>query len=1292
MPDIDNLTIRIKADSSAAEKALKDLNKQMSSLGKTGDATKEIRSVKNIVDSIKTPNIRIEGIKDFAKFAKQAKGHFSDIERSASNIKKSLSGINLSQINRAKKARESKKNQPVIDDGHLDNIPVLDIGKLLEPTESVENTTKSISENIKDAIPEAKKLGDELGRVGRVLSKDDYSFNKSALEELGKVRNDLTGVTGIDSGRFSENIEKSGELLSQFKSEIQSAGLVGKKVKFPEITKMSNSIEKARNRAEMLTGKLEEMKRAGKDTPLKVQPIITELKQLDRKISQTTADLKEAVSVAQSQIPSIQKDLQRKESGADKKKSNNKGFSIGRKSKSGGFGALNAIGMSVMYSMIFQAISGIQSALSEGVQALAQYSSEVNSHLSSMMSALTMLRNAFAAAFAPILTVVVPYLSTFIEWVARAINVLAQFFAALTGKGYAIQAKKVTQDYASSIGGVTDGANEASEAIKNMYSLGFDELHTIDTSAGAGAAGGGGGGGAELSPDDMFEMVEIDGQVKSLADRIREAFATGDFYSLGAELSKKLSEALSSIDWQSIYEKASYFGTGLASFLNGLITPETFAVLGSTIASALNTALYFLNSFGTTFDWSNFGISIAAGINGFFSTFNFVLAADTANKWINGILTSLIEAIGNTDWYMIGYQIGTFISQIDFITILSNVGRLIWEAIKGSIELLAGVFTAAPIETAIVAAIALLKFSGIASVIGTTISGEIVKGIATHLGISIAADTSITGAITTFLVPKIASLGTTLAGFITGPWGIAIGAAIAGVFLIATNWDEIKSFMSNVATEIKEYYVTAWEELKTSTSELWESIKGTVNEKWGSVKDFFKTTWDEITSYYPEQMQKIKDAWGDLKTAAFEKFEEIKNVVTEKFVSIKDTAVEKWTDVKTFFTDTASEMITKVSDIFKGLPQAIYDAVTAFRDKIISIGKWIWNGIKEGILSIIPDGAREIIQGFLGSTRDEADIHSPSKLFEDEAGVYIGEGIINGIISAIDGSAGAIVQKMVEVIQTAVSQIPEIDISSKLNISTPNFSSEMQGNGFDSGDSSFDPEWVETTLEEMNALATPQLLTFQEMWNRIWTEVSLFYATKMNEIINMQQMFHSEFNNAWINFNTIFREQVNDYFTDMYDYIYSVFDAIRETIQHVSDEVHRTLNKMVSNANKLAGLTGKHYPHVYGYESEPMKKIDIGAFAQGGFPRAGELFLARESGAEMVGSIGGRTAVANNDQIEQAIYNAVLTAMSQVMAGSSSQPIELNQRIELDGDVIYNNQQRIASRRGINFGLGAFQR
>ena len=43
----------------------------------------------------------------------------------------------------------------------------------------------------------------------------------------------------------------------------------------------------------------------------------------------------------------------------------------------------------------------------------------------------------------------------------------------------------------------------------------------------------------------------------------------------------------------------------------------------------------------------------------------------------------------------------------------------------------------------------------------------------------------------------------------------------------------------------------------------------------------------------------------------------------------------------------------------------------------------------------------------------------------------------------------------------------------------------------------------------------------------------------------------------------------------------------------------------------------------------------------------GQLFLAREAGPELVGTMGGRTAVANNEQIEQGIYRATYDANSE---------------------------------------------
>ena len=76
-------------------------------------------------------------------------------------------------------------------------------------------------------------------------------------------------------------------------------------------------------------------------------------------------------------------------------------------------------------------------------------------------------------------------------------------------------------------------------------------------------------------------------------------------------------------------------------------------------------------------------------------------------------------------------------------------------------------------------------------------------------------------------------------------------------------------------------------------------------------------------------------------------------------------------------------------------------------------------------------------------------------------------------------------------------------------------------------------------------------------------------------------------------------------------------------------------------------------------------KINLGfggsvdAYATGGFPTQGQLFYAREDGPELIGNIGRKTAVANNDQITEGIanatYGAIMRAMSET-GGRASNP------------------------------------
>ena len=92
------------------------------------------------------------------------------------------------------------------------------------------------------------------------------------------------------------------------------------------------------------------------------------------------------------------------------------------------------------------------------------------------------------------------------------------------------------------------------------------------------------------------------------------------------------------------------------------------------------------------------------------------------------------------------------------------------------------------------------------------------------------------------------------------------------------------------------------------------------------------------------------------------------------------------------------------------------------------------------------------------------------------------------------------------------------------------------------------------------------------------------------------------------------------------------------------------------------------------------KPFKITLRANGGFPSMGEMFVAREAGPELVGRIGKKTAVANNDQIVSAVSGGVYNAMRSAMAGmSGGGKYEIHTTVTLDGKSVgksvvdYNN-------------------
>ena len=363
--------------------------------------------------------------------------------------------------------------------------------------------------------------------------------------------------------------------------------------------------------------------------------------------------------------------------------------SAGKSSNSLGSSFKNILKYGIGIRSLFVLFNKLRSSLVEGFKNLAQYSGTTNTSISSLMSALTQLKNSFATAFAPILNVVAPYLTSFINMISRAVTYVGMLIAALTGQKTFIKAIGIQQDYAASLENSAGAAKDAAEASED-YLSGLDEVRRFDTGSDKSSSGAGGGGAGGPSPEEMFETVSIGDKFSDIAEKIKEAWKKADFTEIGEMIADKLNSALEKIPWTKIRQTASKIAKSIATLLNGFIGKTNWKAIGETLANGLNTAVDFAYTFFKTFDFGTFGLSISNAINGFSETIDFAKIGQTLSEAIRGILDLFISVVENTNWYQIGESIATFIENIDFVGIVSRLAELFGTALGGLASLLAG--------------------------------------------------------------------------------------------------------------------------------------------------------------------------------------------------------------------------------------------------------------------------------------------------------------------------------------------------------------------------------------------------------------------------------------------------------------------------------------------------------------------------------------------------------------------------------------------------------------------------
>lgn len=184
-----------------------------------------------------------------------------------------------------------------------------------------------------------------------------------------------------------------------------------------------------------------------------------------------------------------------------------------------------------------------------------------------------------------------------------------------------------------------------------------------------------------------------------------------------------------------------------------------------------------------------------------------------------------------------------------------------------------------------------------------------------------------------------------------------------------------------------------------------------------------------------------------------------------------------------------------------------------------------------------------------------------------------------------------------------------------------------------------------TTMKQLTGdagtieLSTGIFTNLKDAGSKLVTGFSVGMATEtptlssaFNGILKTQNEFSNQFLSGW----TSLWSSVSISFAGYWNNVLGNMATGLNSIVYATNTIISAVNALMRTIGYTGGISA-------------IPTVSIPRYANGGFVDQGQLFIAREAGAEMVGSIGGKTAVANNDQIVEGITYGVREANDDVV-------------------------------------------
>ena len=729
----------------------------------------------------------------------------------------------------------------------------------------------------------------------------------------------------------------------------------------------------------------------------------------------------------------------------------------------------NGIGTLLRYGLgvrsLFTLMSKLRSALVDGYKNLARYSSRTNAAISSLMSALTRLKNSFAAAFDPILRAAAPALVTLINLISNAVSKIGMLTAALTGAKTFTKATTIQEDYAKSLDKTSKSAKKAKAVLAS-----FDELNILDDNSSDSTKDDG-----SVDPSKMFEQVPIDSAVLDFADKLKKAFEEADWKGLGTLLGDKINELVDSVDWsgwgtkigkgmnaaiQTLYYTVDTvdwvnIGKHLAEAVNSIINEVDWDIFGRLLAKKFTVALDVAGGFLKELDWTAVLQAFTSGFSGFYNELQEwleskawhrigeIITAKLSDALRNGnvegavksffdafteAINSLADLMDGIDFYQVAKDLVEMliraVSGVSWDELTEALGRLIGESIDAVIQILAGsladVGNYFKEKTQEVGGDAVAGFFfGIKDAI-FGVGAWIVDNIFKPFWDGICAAFEIHSP-----SKKMAEIG-----------GYIIAGLLDGIKDLPSKLkaklddalDKVVSWGSDLKSKVKDAAADAVSKAVDEFKDLASKLKLKLDAAIDKVKGFAKDIASRMKSGTADAVADAASQLGNLAGKAKEKFDNTiaraKSFATGLISKLKGGAADA-------VSSAASQLATMPQKVKEKLDLVIQKAVSFaanLKEKFTSAGKNALAGIIIGISSKIEEVKTSISNvglALINTFKTLLGIHSPSRVFAEQGG-FIAAGLIVGMESATDDVKKAAAQLAGAAVDAATDAVAEV--------------------------------------------------------------------------------------------------------------------------------------------------------------------------------------------------------------------------------------------------------------------------